>query len=73
MLTVDLLNGFFSSVFTREDLTSIPSATQRGEETFEKVKITAKGVKTKIRNLKSFSAAGPDGIAHSYYRSCNMS
>jgi hypothetical protein len=58
----DLLNGFFSSVFTREDLTSIPTATQRGEETFEKVEITAKGVKAKIRNLKPFSAAGPDGI-----------
>jgi hypothetical protein len=58
----DLLNGFFSSVFTREDLTSIPTATKRGEETFEKVEITAKGIKAKIRNLKSFSAAGPDGI-----------
>ncbi len=37
----DLLNGFFSSVFTREDLTSIPTATKRGEETLEKVEITA--------------------------------
>ncbi len=36
----DLLNGFFSSVFTREDLTSIPTATQRGEESTDLQTVT---------------------------------
>jgi hypothetical protein len=58
----NLLNGLFSSVFTWEDLTSIPAATQLETETLERVCVTAKEVRAKIIKLKPFSAAGPDGI-----------
>ncbi len=58
----DLLNGFFSFVFTREDLTSILAATQLETETLERVCVTAKKVRAKIIKLKQFSAASPDGI-----------
>ncbi len=36
----DLLNGFFSSVFTREDLQNQPTAEDMGTETLEKVRVT---------------------------------
>lgn len=41
----DLLNGFFSSVFTREDLQNQPAAEDMGTETLEKVRVTERLVK----------------------------
>lgn len=58
----DLLNGFFSSVFTREDLQTIPVAEQMQTTNLERIAVTEKMVRDKIKNLKPFSAAGPDGI-----------
>jgi hypothetical protein len=58
----ELLNNFFSSLFTREDMRSQPKAVELETEILEKVTVTEKAVREKIRNLKSFSAAGPDGI-----------
>jgi Reverse transcriptase (RNA-dependent DNA polymerase) len=57
----ELLNRFFSSVFTREDTANIPDPEPTGcrEET-SGVKITAKKVKAKIRKLRADGAAGPD-------------
>ncbi len=56
------MNNFFSSVFTREDMRSQPEAMDLETGTLEKVTVTEKAVREKIRNLKPFSAAGPDGI-----------
>ncbi len=47
----EVLNGFFSSVFTREDETNIPK-----EDSIEWE------VKKKIRKLRKDAAAGPDEI-----------
>jgi hypothetical protein len=58
----ELLNNFFSSVFTREDMQNQPKAADLETGTLEKVTVTEKAVREKIRNLKPFSAAGPDGI-----------
>ena len=58
----ELLNNFFSSVFTREDMQNQPKAVDLETGTLEKVTVTEKAVREKIRNLKPFSAAGPDGI-----------
>jgi hypothetical protein len=58
----ELLNKFFGSVFTREDITIIPSADEIETDIMQEVEVTEKVVKNKIRNLKTASAAGPDGI-----------
>jgi hypothetical protein len=60
----ELLNGFFSSVFSREDLQNQPKAADMELKagTLEKVNITEQKVREKIKNLKPYSAAGPDGI-----------
>jgi hypothetical protein len=58
----ELLNSFFSSVFTREDTEHIPAATDMETNILEEVSITEKMVREKIRNLKTESAAGPDEI-----------
>jgi hypothetical protein len=58
----ELLNNFFSSVFTREDMRSQPKVKDMETGTLEKVTVTEKAVREKIKNLKPFSAAGPDGI-----------
>ncbi len=56
----ELLNQFFSSVFPREDVQNIPTATEMGAPVLETVGITNREVK--IKNLRPSSAAGPDGI-----------
>ncbi len=57
-----ILNKFFSSVFTREDVSNIPVAEPMGAEKLENVRITEWQLRKKIRNLRPASAAGPDGI-----------
>ena len=46
------LNGFFSSVFTEEDLNTIPLKESETNGRFCKVVITESKIKVKIRNLK---------------------
>ncbi len=58
----ELLNNFFSSVFTREDTEHFPRAADMETIVLEEVNITEKAVKDKIRNLKPESATGPDEI-----------
>jgi len=58
----EVLNGFFSSVFTREDLTEIPVAAAGDSVPIERIRITEWEVKKAIRRLKKESAAGPDEI-----------
>ena len=61
----DVLNNFFSSVFTREDLVNIPyigrSSRSDGIELTEII-LTAEAVKNKLKNLNVNKACGPDGI-----------
>ena len=60
---VDLFNEFFSSVFTREDVSIIPEPQQQNQrDMLSDVKITTKKVKEKIRKLRKGAAAGPDKI-----------
>ena len=58
-----ILNSFFASTFTREPAGDPPQAAARqfrSEATH--VRFTPYRVKRKIRELKPFSAVGPDGI-----------
>ena len=59
----ELLNRFFSSVFTREDSNNIPEPKEKVEKAgLSQVKITRAKVKSKIKKLRAGAAAGPDGI-----------
>jgi Reverse transcriptase (RNA-dependent DNA polymerase) len=59
----ELLNRYFSSVFTREDVANVPDPEPTGcREELKDVKITAKDVKAKIKKLRADGAAGPDGM-----------
>jgi hypothetical protein len=59
----ELLNHFFSSVFTREDVTNVPNPADTGcREEIRNINITVRAVKDKIRKLRVDAAAGPDGI-----------
>jgi hypothetical protein len=58
----ELLNKFFSSVFTREDVQNVPSAAEMEAPSLETMDITYRMVQEKIRSLKPASAPGPDGI-----------
>jgi hypothetical protein len=65
----DLLNGFFSSVFTREDLTSIPTARRPSKKWRSQRKVYK--LRSEISN-HSLQQAQTE-LAHSYYRSCSRS
>ena len=58
----EVLNRFFSSVFTKERTDKIPTAAEMRTEAMPDVGITDKIVRAKIRKLKPASATGPDGI-----------
>jgi hypothetical protein len=59
----ELLNRFFSGIFTREDTTNIPEPTPTGcRQELKGLRITERAVKAKIRKLRADGAAGPDGL-----------
>jgi Reverse transcriptase (RNA-dependent DNA polymerase)/Endonuclease-reverse transcriptase len=59
----EILNSFFSSVFTREDVTDVPEPQNvAGGNVISDVHITVKAVKQKIKGLREDAATGPDGI-----------
>jgi hypothetical protein len=58
-----ILNNYFSSVFTQENVTDLPKAsTLQVDAPLTSVPITAHEVKKKIKNLRKEAAAGPDEI-----------
>jgi hypothetical protein len=59
----ELLNRFFSGIFTREDTTNIPDPQPTGyRHELRGLNITERAVKDKIRKLWADGAAGPDGL-----------
>ncbi len=58
----EVLNEFFSSVFTRENTTNVLEAENMATEEIKTVRITEWEVKKKIRKLRKDAAAGPDEI-----------
>ena len=58
-----VLNDFFSSVFTREDQTNIPEPTQREvPKPLTKVNFTAANIEKRLLKLKTSKSPGPDGL-----------
>ena len=57
-----ILNGYFSSVFTKEnDLTPEPSNTFEGNK-LEVLNFTVEEIQQKVTGLNRFKAPGPDGF-----------
>lgn len=65
----ELLNGFFGSVFTEENISNIPTVEPvNTTENTNRVKFTEDNVKQKIDSLKIHSAPGPDGITGKFLK-----
>ena len=60
----DILNNYFCSVFTHEDLSNMkePEQLYMGDRPVEEVGFTGEKVKKKLSALKSSAAPGPDGV-----------
>ena len=59
----EVLNAYFTSVFTKEDLNDLPSMDPMYDgESLQTTPFSAEKVKEKIENLRSSAAPGPDGI-----------
>ena len=60
----ELLNNFFCSVFTRENLDDMPEPEQlfSGEDMLSEANFGHEEVKKKLSNLKLTAAPGPDGV-----------
>jgi hypothetical protein len=59
----NLSNSTFNSVFTREDMMTVPEpAHRRYASELGTVRFEVKEVMTKIKQLRADAAAGPDGI-----------
>jgi hypothetical protein len=57
------LNKFFSSVFTKEDLQSVPEPeVENVRKKMEPVRIEQQQIRNKIKKLRKTAAPGPDGI-----------
>ena len=59
----EMLNKFFATVFTKEDISNIPVRESETEIRLEIVKFTTSKIREKIRGLKNNSAPGPNGIS----------
>ena len=60
---VDVLNTFFSSVFTDENLAEIPSVEPRiNTRTLENIEITEDKVNKRLKNINPNKATGPDNL-----------
>ena len=61
---VDVLNAYYSSVFTDENLAKIPSVDQRtkSNKTIEWIEFTEEVVEKKLKGINPNKATGPDSI-----------
>jgi hypothetical protein len=59
----EALNSFFISVFTREDTSSVPSASRKPETSIIRdLNITKAAVEEKLKKLNPSKSSGPDGL-----------
>ena len=59
----DVLNDFFSSVFTRENLTDIPEPNPKNnKDTLEDIQFTEEEIMKKLKKLNPTKSPGPDGL-----------
>ena len=58
----EVLNNFFTSVFTLEDSSNIPSFPQRTPKTLSTLDISVDNMKNKLKQLNTSKSAGPDNM-----------
>lgn len=58
----EILNDHFTSVFTEEDLSTVPDMSVNLKPCVGALKITVKGVVKQLNSLNHHEASGPDGI-----------
>lgn len=59
----EVLNSFFASVFTQEDITNIPTLDARNyKDTIQTLTITENDVRKQLKKLKGNKSSGPDNI-----------
>ena len=71
--TVDVLNEFFESTFTEEDITTIPDHTLVVFENLSNIEITEDEVYDKLIHLDVRKAPGPNDIHPKVLKSCAIS
>ena len=59
----ELLNDFFSSVFTREDDSDIPVLKPMCDTKLTDIDVSEDSIKTRLNNLKEDKAAGDDNLS----------
>jgi len=63
----NILNDFFSSVYTQENTYMVPAApSETCENSLENIYFTETMIRTKIQNMKTSSSCGPDGISSKF-------
>jgi hypothetical protein len=58
----EVLNQYFSTVFTREDITNIPRSRRPVRRRWKTGPYSTAKIRQKIAKLKTASSPGPDGI-----------
>ena len=56
------LNTFFASVFTVEELSTLPTVRHETNSRLERIEITREDIRNTVKKLRAGSAAGPDNI-----------
>jgi len=62
LIWFELLNDFFSSVFTREDDAAVPTLSVLTDEKLENVDVSVETIRSRLCKLKLDKAAGDDGM-----------
>jgi len=66
-----ILNDYFASVFTKEDLSNVPSCNSVESNTcLNSVEITEDKVKKAVSKLQDNKAAGTDGLNSTFVKNC---
>jgi len=66
-----ILNNYFASVFTREDLSKLPELESQAKETLSDIVISAERVAKAIDSMKLNKAAGPDELTSTFIKGLN--
>ena len=61
-MKAEILNKQFQFIYTREDTDSFPEKGPSPYQPMQDISINPNGVKKLLKDLKSYKAAGPDGI-----------
>ena len=69
--TADVLNDYFSSVFTRENLTNIPAVSKEySQEQLSVLEFSVDDVRKQLKQLKQTKSPGPDQIHPRLLKEC---